>query len=664
MIICKVSAQSLKGASFEHFLGPMVVIQGPNFSGKTAIFEAIRLAILRHIPEVGKLPKATWELSSGNEMTVGAEFEDGKKSIGTVLARWFLKGASVQTQWSYWDANGDPISDEKHPLVSMDLPLLNAEHYFSLTDSERTSYVFHHVRLPAVYTPESIIAELERLSFEENHSENVETGKAALIKACRGYFDDVELQDALTNLVEYLGEQFSYWNRRAKETQGAVTTLTELKLRSEDETLAAPADLEKQIASLQEELDRINTDKGALTQTRDTAERNAGRRAMLQRELDKDRIDHPRMLAQKQEEKEGFEKQLVPEPSPVEIEAARRLIAAANQTMRRADDDVAVADKTIGEVDTRLKEIAHLKACPYCKAKGTGWKKTLEAELNERKTNAEGAIKAATKKRDLANNSLRDETETLETLTRAQESNHRLREQIRQIEREIGNLQTDQRAESEKRQRYQSEIEELASDTNIKAMNQSIAKLEERRMTAATKLSGLNARKTAETEMKQDLRRAEESAAEHRVATDHVLVIKAFGKILKAKREGLIAEAFTSLLQVANLFTKSILKSPLVLENNTIGRMVDDKFVPHRVFTGAEKALTYIAIATALSAQAPFRLVLLDELGRLDTDIEDKVINRLVHLVNEGVIDQFLVATPRAMPAAARKVVQLIEVNG
>jgi hypothetical protein len=74
--------------------------------------------------------------------------------------------------------------------------------------------------------------------------------------------------------------------------------------------------------------------------------------------------------------------------------------------------------------------------------------------------------------------------------------------------------------------------------------------------------------------------------------------------------------------------------------------------------------LTYIAIATALSAQAPIRLVLLDELGRFDAEIEGKVINRLVHLVNEKVIDQFLVATPRPLPAAIGKVVQLIEVNG
>jgi hypothetical protein len=185
MILVKVSAQNLKGASFDHALSPRVAIQGPNFSGKTAIFEAIRLALLGHIPEVGKLPKSTWELSSGDRMSVCVTFDNGGS-----ITRVF-------------QANKTPIVSQDEAGL-FDLPLLNAEHYFSLTDSERTSYVFHHVRLPAVYTPESIIAQLERYSFEDKHSENVETGKAALIKRVRGYFEKAELQDALTNLVDYL----------------------------------------------------------------------------------------------------------------------------------------------------------------------------------------------------------------------------------------------------------------------------------------------------------------------------------------------------------------------------------------------------------------------------------------------------------------------------
>lgn len=646
MILNKVSARNLKGTSFEHRLGPAVAIQGPNFSGKTAIFEAIRLAMLGHIPEIGKLPKATWELSSGQSMEVCVWFDDG-----TQIKRDFRDGKS-----------GVSIGSERFVDSLADSPLLDAEHYFELKDTERTNYVFRHVRLPAVYTPESIIAQLERISFEENHSESVEKGKAALIKACRGYFVDTELQDALGNLVDYLGEQFSYWNRRAKETHGAVTTLTELKLRSEDETLAAPADIEEQIGSLQQELDGINTEKGALTANRDSLERNAGRRTMLQKELDKDRIDYARMIEQKRTEKNAL--QWDPEPKPEEIEEARRTIANANSTIRGADNAVSVADTDIGEVDKRLHEIEFLEACPYCKAKGTGWKKTLKAELNERKTKAEEAIKTATRLREKAAGELRDADETLEGLLASQQRNARLRNVAENLDADIAKLEASQKGENEKRQRYEAEIAELPKGGDLKAMGRSIEALEQRRLKAATKLSGLNSRKTEETKMKQDLRRAEESAVEHRTAADHVLVIKAFGKVLKEKREGLIAEAFTSLLKVANMFAKSILKSPLVLVNNTIGRMVGEKFVTHRTFTGAEKALTYIAIATALSSQAPIRLVLLDELGRLDAAVEDKVINRLAHLVNEGVIDQFLVATPRALPAAARKVVQLIEVNG
>jgi hypothetical protein len=139
MILAKVGAQNLKGATFQHQLGPCVAIQGPNFSGKTAIFEAIRLAILGHIPEVGKLPKATWELASGDRMSVRVTFDNGGS-----ITRVFQEG--------------------KTPIVSQDeaelfdLPMLNDAHYFGLPDSERTNYVFRHVRLPAVYTPESIIA--------------------------------------------------------------------------------------------------------------------------------------------------------------------------------------------------------------------------------------------------------------------------------------------------------------------------------------------------------------------------------------------------------------------------------------------------------------------------------------------------------------------------
>jgi hypothetical protein len=638
MILRKISAQNLKGRTFEHELSKAVAVIGPNFSGKTAIVEAIRLAGIGYIPEVGKKTQATWELSSDAEMTVAAEFSDGE----VIRRRFFMKGPTISVE---------------NDGIGFDLPLLDPEHYFGLTDSQRTDYVFERIRLPETYSIESVWADLKRLNLGEKHSEAVEIAHRDILDDIGKWFAPKSVvQDALGNALEALREKFTYWNRRAKETQGAVATLTELKVR-ETNVKAAPANLGADIAQAQKDLAAINQEIGKLTADRDAAERNAGRRKMLQKELDKDRIDYPRMLAQKQEEKVALEKKLVPEPNPEDIEAARRTIASANSTIRGADNAVNVADTDIGAVDTRLKEVAKLKECPYCKTKGTDWKATLRAELLTRKTKAEDDITAAGKLRDKASEDLRDATESLEEMLRAQESNHRLREEIRQLEREIGNLQTDQRAETEKRERYQGEIKELKAG-DVGKLNQSIAFAEEKRKGASSRLAELEETRTAEARLQQDLLRATEAEKEHQIAKAHTVLIKAIADLLKDKRESIIAEAFNKLLQVANMVVKSILKSPLVLHENTIGRFAGAKFVPHRVFSGTEKALTYIAIATALSIDAPFKLVLLDEFGRLDSANQATVIARLTHLVNEGVIDQFIVVGTE-IPKAALTTSQL-----
>lgn len=653
MILSKISAANLKGRTFEYPLGKAVLVVGPNFSGKTAIVEAIRLACMGYIPEVGKLAKATFEMASDQVMAVEAHFSDE-----SAITRTFTSGRAAM----HTNAGKKPM------MVDLEsLPLLHAEHYFTLTDTQRTDYVFDRIQLPEVYSSHAIIAEIERLSLGEKHSEAVEEAKRDLVKELHEFFvGDAQVQEAIGKSVETLREKFTYWNRRAKETQGAVATLTELKLR-EKQVRAVPVNLEQDIESAQAELSRLNTEKGRVTAERDAAERNAGRRKQLQQLLDADRIDYPRMLQQKQEKKQALEKDLVPEPGPLEIEQTRRTIINATGTIRAANHDLEIDDKDIGEADKRLKEIAHLKACPYCKSKGDGWKKTLEAELNERKTNAEQAIKTDTKRRDKAAGELQDANETLETLLRTQESNHRLREQIRQLDREIGNLTIDQKNEGERRERWQTEIKDIPKPADIKRLTQQIATLENERVAAATRLSELNGLKSQETQLKQDLLRATESEQEHQAAAAHLLIIKAVADFLKQKREAIICEAFTKLLQVANMVVKSILKSPLVLHENTIGRFDGAKFVPHRVFSGTEKALAYISIATALSMDAPIKLVLLDEFGRLDANNQMHMINRLLHLVNEKVIDQFIVVgteIPKQVTVGkGSKVLQVIELG-
>lgn len=65
-------------AKFEK-LGRINIISGPNGSGKTAILDAIQVALVGYVPRLGK--KATTDLMAGKFMSVRAEFGDHQRTM-------------------------------------------------------------------------------------------------------------------------------------------------------------------------------------------------------------------------------------------------------------------------------------------------------------------------------------------------------------------------------------------------------------------------------------------------------------------------------------------------------------------------------------------------------------------------------------------------------
>src|SRR5688572_19947214 len=94
MRLAKVSAQNLKGETFELSLGEILMIVGSNFRGKSARTDAIRLVLLGYLPELGKTNAATFGLCSGKELIVEGEFDNGAK----VFRRWWAKGDSIKSE--------------------------------------------------------------------------------------------------------------------------------------------------------------------------------------------------------------------------------------------------------------------------------------------------------------------------------------------------------------------------------------------------------------------------------------------------------------------------------------------------------------------------------------------------------------------------------------
>lgn len=648
MIITRVTALALKGRDFSYALAPAQAIIGPNFAGKTAILEAIRICLIGYLPEVGKLPKASWELSSGSEMTVRVDFDND----AIFSRRFYLSGTTVKEE----------VIKEVAGLES--IPLLDSARYFGMTDSERTAYVFSMIKLPDTYTREAIIAECERLSFEEKHTDQVQIAKADCLEDVRDSFEGADvrggdpslssanpsIQEALTIAIELFKERYTHWNKRAKDTQGAVTTMAELKLR-ETTVFAAAQGVSEQIEKAHTAIEDLKAKKGKLEARQEEAERVAMRAAVINKLLTTEVRDYATAIKNLQD------RAALIKLDPTVLEKGARVNLVESIRITKVDhgllrSQVSEQDRILDTANDSLSQLEKLTCCPYCKSKGKDWRATLAGQLA-------ATIERATTTRDEAKTSMEAMGKRLEELEASLAvSDERARKNInRQLDidtcaRNIEGLEREKASDDARRAELRGELEELKKRPVAEDLTASIKQHDIGIRTVRDDLAVLEEKQKAETQLKQDLKRAAEAEIEHLNAKAHVLVIKGIANLLKEKREAMITEAFTGLLVTANKVAGGILKAPLALHDNTVGMWNGAKFIPHRVFSGTEKALTYIAIATALSAQAPLKLVILDEFGRLDEGNQLAVARSLLVCMKEAIIDQFILvgtSLPKAL---------------
>jgi hypothetical protein len=123
--------------------------------------------------------------------------------------------------------------------------------------------------------------------------------------------------------------------------------------------------------------------------------------------------------------------------------------------------------------------------------------------------------------------------------------------------------------------------------------------------------------------------------------------------VLRTLMKDVVETAFTSVLAYARHFTDGILNSPLEYIEE-LGRRVSaadramgctapiGSWISHESFSGTEEAIAYAAFSVAIAMKSPFRLVVIDELGRLEQVTKDKLMVRMAELVKAGKIDQFI----------------------
>lgn len=143
MKLTTIQATALKGQTFTHQLGPCTIFAGLNDAGKTARADAVRLVLLGHLPSLGKTNAATFALSSGAKMSVGADIE----GLGPVRREWTAKGKTVKAT----EAGTEALPET--PLV-----LLDAAEYFGQSDAGRVKMLWQVLQVdPAKWSPGAVL---------------------------------------------------------------------------------------------------------------------------------------------------------------------------------------------------------------------------------------------------------------------------------------------------------------------------------------------------------------------------------------------------------------------------------------------------------------------------------------------------------------------------
>jgi hypothetical protein len=83
------------------------------------------------------------------------------------------------------------------------------------------------------------------------------------------------------------------------------------------------------------------------------------------------------------------------------------------------------------------------------------------------------------------------------------------------------------------------------------------------------------------------------------------------------------------------------------------------RWVPWRTFSGTEQLIAFVALQAALAATSEVKIVVTDELGRLDDENKDQFLRNVAAAIKAGVIDQWIGVDTEGVPRTTAAVLGL-----
>lgn len=646
-MITKLLMANVKGISREFDLAPVTLVQGGNYTGKTAMAQAIRIGLLGYDPRLGKLASATYGLASGERMQIGLEFEAGEP----VTRAWAMRRGKLVSEGA------------KEPLTEP--MLLDIDQYFSLTKQARIDYVMglaaeggiesKHIdaALHAVRQPIDPAAKEHQLGQLHRMTAQCEELIAAADQeglSCK------EVVDAL--LLD--------WTEQAKATKGVIAQMTGATQATEQLSGDEP-EARSQTTAIEEKQNGLALLEQAYAVTAERAKiRWKLERAVLAAEQEAklaDNAEHLEELRRQiadlraEHDKEPIYQDELPKLTKA-VQTANDRAKAANKAATEADQDVFKCDNELArwrEILKNQRELSEVKECRLCGAAKEHWhkeKKDYKADIQASEDTIAKLEEQLEKLReDLAtkNDDALVCQRKAEAAAKALENLYNRRDRGMERALKIGELEKELAAAGEagtKLAGLRKQLEENGTQTATE-LDASAAEIRRTIEVARGELSKLQAEQNRYARQCQQKLHAEEAAAEREKREQILEVLQSGIEQLKSLKETAAERQWGSFIKTINSFTQGILKEPIAFYDGELGYWSGKRWVGHETMSGIEQALVYMGLGVALAAKSKLHIVVMDEMGILDRVNEFKVIDRMRELQVNGVIDQFVGMTSR-----------------
>lgn len=683
--IASVTYTNLKGCTATHELPELAAVVAPNGTGKTALKDAIQLALTGSHPDFGKTGKALMGLASGPDLRVGLTFTDG-----TVIARqWTLATSGA--------VKATATIPEAWPADDMGLAF-NPTAFVALNDADRVKALLG-MGGKLTTTPATPEVEALRDTLEEKG-----TGASRVTVSELDPFS-AKLTDPAAFLEAAEAELIESRKAHKRDVKRLETTVKGL----EDAAMGAeapPKVTAEEVAELAAEGTKLAEEISRLTERRNNGERLRRRMDEIGEAgkwTDDDDADLARLtteaarLSQFQKQNENWEASIKNRlhqcPEPEELEEALEVLKtplpeppktpvadlqAEVRTNRRKYDVCTHGIEQANAEISKLKEQMEMCECPTCKATGDD----LHARLVE---TLQPYLESAIAKRAEAQKAMQDldsDHDRLAALIEQHEANAKvaakhkaaqdlidydaqLTEEIEALRGEINaakkTMQPDPNVAIPNLVELQTELAELQKRFNqVKALRdlgevpdtQALEQLAEH-------IKATTAQRDANTATAQALGVKLRAWNEWGAQEGHVTRTREELATANGKLET-VAELITATKHAANAmaaqiagplgrglryFTDGILPGKVQVDQNlNIYLETDDRGRREfRALSGSEKAVVGFALAATLAERTPAKVAVIDEASTMDGQRKHDFLKRVAEAVADGVLAQAIV---------------------